>query len=157
MGRINPLKAREVAILKRNLHACYSRVPTNTDFFRAFFHSIMFAHGVPWSKLRARLVTRGRANQSMWAEWRAFDRFQKLVAQLERYDRLHPVRMAYHHTDSQSIFCVPIGSAGHGSACLAGFLISRGAPVRRFARSRSTCMDGKCAHRPIGSQSASCR
>jgi hypothetical protein len=30
----------------------------------------------------------------MWAEWRAYDRFQKLVAQLERYDQLRPPRMA---------------------------------------------------------------
>jgi hypothetical protein len=39
----------------------------------------------------------------------------------------------------------------------AATLISRGARVRRFARSRSTCMNGKCAHPPIDSQRASCR
>jgi hypothetical protein len=92
---ITRLTAREIAILKRNLHACYTRVPTKTEFLPSFiFDSIKFAHGVPWSRLRAQHVTRGRANQSMWAEWRAYGRFQKLVVQLKRYDRLRPVRMA---------------------------------------------------------------
>jgi hypothetical protein len=95
MKPIRPLTPREIAILKRNLHACYSRVPVNTDFMQSFiFDSIRFASGISWSELRAQRQARGHANQWMWAEWRAYDRFQKLVAQLKRYDRLHPTRMA---------------------------------------------------------------
>jgi len=95
MDKITRLTAREVAILKRNLHACYSRVPKRTDFLASFiFDSIKFAHGVPWSLLQPQHCTRGRANQSMWAEWRAYDRFQMLLAQLKRFDRLRPVRLA---------------------------------------------------------------
>jgi hypothetical protein len=95
MKPIGPLTPRQIAILKRNLHACYSRVPTRTDFLPSFiFDSIRFASGMSWSALRAQRHARGQANQWMWAEWRAYDRFQKLVAQLKRYDRLHPTRMA---------------------------------------------------------------
>jgi hypothetical protein len=95
MDNITRLTAREVAILKRNLHACYSRVPAKTDFLPSFiFDSIKFAYGVPWSRLQTQRFARGRANQSMWAEWRAYDRFQMLVAQLKRYDWLRPVRLA---------------------------------------------------------------
>jgi hypothetical protein len=95
MDSITRLTAREVEILKRNLHACYSRVPTKTDFLPSFIlDSIKFAYGAPWRRLRAQRVARGSANQSMWAEWRAYDRFQRLLKQLKRYDRLRPTRMA---------------------------------------------------------------
>ena len=47
-----------------------------------------------WGLLRRQQGARGYANQWMWAEWRAYDRFQKLVAQLKRYDQLRPLRMA---------------------------------------------------------------
>lgn len=95
IDNITPLTAREVVILRRNLHACYSRVPTKLDYLPSFiFHSIQFAYGMPWSCLRAQDFARGRANQLMWAEWRAYNRFQRLLAQLKRYDRLRPVRMA---------------------------------------------------------------
>ena len=57
-------------------------------------NSVKFAHGMPWSLLRRQRGARGYANQWMWAEWRAYDRFQKLVAQLKRYDQLRPLRMA---------------------------------------------------------------
>jgi hypothetical protein len=94
MDNITRLTAREVEILRRNLHACYSRVPTNIDFLPSFIlDSIKFAYGTPWSRLQAQRVARGRANQSMWAEWRAYDRFQRLLEQLKRYDHLHPTRM----------------------------------------------------------------
>ena len=93
--RITRLTARETAILKRNLHACYSRIPPDTDFLASFiFDAIQFAHGTPWSELRAHRAARGHANQSMWKEWRAYDRFPKLVVQLKRYDLLRPVRLA---------------------------------------------------------------
>jgi hypothetical protein len=95
MDSITRLTAREVEILKRNLHACYSRAPTKTDFLPSFIlDSIKFAYGAPWSRLLAQRVARGRANQCMWAEWRAYDRFQRLLEQLKRYDRLRPTRMA---------------------------------------------------------------
>jgi hypothetical protein len=89
------LTERELAILKRNLHGCYSRVPRSTDFLEGFIvDSIKFAHGESWSRLRAERPVRGRANQWMWTEWRAYDRFQKLLTRLKRYDPLSPVRMA---------------------------------------------------------------
>jgi hypothetical protein len=94
MARIKRLTARELQILKRNLHACYVRVP-NTHFLASFIlDAILFTHGVPWSRLRARRPARRDANQRMWIEWRAYDRFQKLVAQLKHHDQLPRVRMA---------------------------------------------------------------
>src|SRR5437868_2296778 len=93
--KVTPLTDREIAILKRNLHGCYSRIPGDTDFMASFINdSIKFAHGMTWGRLRRQQGARGYANQWMWAEWRAYDRFQKLVAQLKRYDRLRPLRMA---------------------------------------------------------------
>ena len=93
--KVTPLTCREVAILKRNLHGCYSKVPKNTDFIASFIKELIkYAHGTTWSQLRRQPGARGYANQWMWAEWRAYDRFQKLVAQLERYDQLRPLRMA---------------------------------------------------------------
>ena len=95
INNVTRLTAREVVILRRNLHACYSRVPTNLNYLPSFiFDAIQFACGVPWSRLRTQRFARGRANQLMWAEWRAYNRFQRLLAQLKRYDLLRPVRMA---------------------------------------------------------------
>jgi hypothetical protein len=92
--KLTPLTDREIAILKRNLHACYSRTPRGTDFRSFINDSMKFAHGMTWNLLRRQQGARGYANQWMWAEWRAYDRFQKLVAQLKRYHQLRPLRMA---------------------------------------------------------------